>query len=358
VTNLQLSKFRNNPNLSALTLAFLLSLFLAPVAARAQQYYAGPEFPAGTENTSILVYGAPGLAPFGSSTYPSALFMAYPNSSGYVGTAFSTDGRNYTDQGEAISSSGQSYHVACSGSGILQPTCGVGVAVFKGTLYFAYANSGNNGLAVVAVTPKAGESTYNFSLVEYITSVVLTSAPAVTVSPDGTQLLIRYGTSASNTTYTTRYNGSAWTTVASGSNAPTQSALVVFNGTLYAIDKQNNSNNGVWVSKLDNNGVYISGTGFQVANWYSSTGFSGIVYHNTNTGVSNIVVTYGANTGSHTLQLESSPDGVNWYAFDQGGSIGGVAAITNWDNQVPLAFRCVCSQGYLYSDIAPDNGQQ
>jgi hypothetical protein len=336
-----------NPKPAVVTYIVAVVLLAAALTANAQQY---PVFPAGTENTSIQVFNAPGLAAYGSGLYTNALFMAYPATNGFVYTAFTTDGRNYTDQGEAIDhSNGQTYHVACDAT--VPPTCGTPVAVFNGTAYIAYVNYGDHGLAVVAVTKIPGNAAYSYHLVYYSPSLSppLTSTPAMTVSPDGLRLLIRYGTSPSNSTYTTSYNGSTWSTVASGSNAPNQSALVVFQGTLYAIDKQNNSNNGVWVSKLDNNGVYISGTGHQIPNWFTSQGFSGIVYNN-----SSIVVTYASNDSSHTLDIAASSDGTNWTLHTQGGSIGGPAAITNWDNQVPLAFRNVSSPPYLWTSIAPN----
>lgn len=48
------------------------------------------------------------------------MFMAYPNADRYVGTAFSTHGRDYTDQGEAISSSGQRDGVFRPNNGLLR----------------------------------------------------------------------------------------------------------------------------------------------------------------------------------------------------------------------------------------------
>ena len=203
---------------------------------------------------------------------------------------------------------GARYNVNCNAGN--PATCAPAVAVFRGNAYIAFADQNTHGLDVVQVSTIAGNAAWQYSLIHTETGVQLTSAPAMAVAPDGVHLLIRYGTSnisgQNNATFTTEFDGTNWSTYTSAGFAPTQSAMVVFNGSLFVIDKQNNSSNGVFVSRADNNGVFIPGTAFQVSGWFTPAGINATVFNG------NIVAVIQSTQSNHDLWVFSSPDGTNW----------------------------------------------
>jgi hypothetical protein len=338
-----LKKHVSDRSIQAFAIALLASL---TVGASAQVF---PNFPAGTANSSTLLeYGA-GIVPFGSGLYPNALFMAYVNGSqeNNIGVAYSLNGTTYTNFGSIVdSSTGSRYNVNCSAS--TPATCAPAVITFKSKAYIAFADQTTGGLDVVQVSQIASNAAWSYSLIHTDTTVKLTSAPTMIASPDGVHLLIRYGTSNTsqkNSTYVTSFDGSStWSTYASGGYAPTQSAMVVLASQIYAVDKQNNSDNGVWVTKLDNNGNNL--TGGQISGWATGAGFSATVYKN------NIVVAFQQDASSNYLWVFSSPNGSSWtgqeYTSNQ---IGATPAIAAYNGGVALVYKSNDSSNWLFANF-------
>jgi hypothetical protein len=307
-----------------------------------------PDFPVGTGNSSsILEYGV-GIAAYGSSYYPGALFATYVDQGNSLNSAFSLNGSTYQDQGIMLDHvSGKAFNVNCRQAA----TCSPAVAVFKGVAYIAYPDQNTLGLDVVEVTEIPGNTGWYYQTVYTDTSVQLTSAPGMAVAPDGKHLILRYGTSnvpnESNGTYTTEFDGTTWSTYPSGGLAPTQSALVSFGGNLYAIDKQDNSDNGVFVSKLSDSGVVISGSSYQVPGWYTKAGISAVVFKN------NIVATFQQDASSDYLWVYSTPDGQNWSGKEYTNiQIGGTPSVALYNGGIVTAFIAQASHDWLFSSFA------
>ncbi len=186
--------------------------------------------------------------------------------------------------------------------------CGYGLGFWNGIPYLAFSDQNEN-LEVYSLTPVHGYNAYNANRVFTDTSVHITSAPSIKVTPNDT-LLIRYGTrnssSLKNLIYVPENKGSGFSTHSTTGLSPVQCAMVSFNGAVYAFDGQDNSSNGVWESKLDQDGNIIANTSHQISGWYTKSGLSAVVFNN------NIDVAFQAESSTHHFYIASSPDGNSW----------------------------------------------
>jgi hypothetical protein len=290
------------------------------------------------------------------------MMMVYVDELNLLRFAESLDGTNFYETGQSPlfdPSTGNGYGANCN-AGNGRPTCSVAVTIFRGVAYIAFADQSFGGLTVLQATQfpnspgvNIGPDGWQYSVAYQDRTVHLTSAPAMVVSPDGNRLLIRYGNSVdksgNNVAYVTAYDGLNWSTYKSTGYAPTQSALVVFNGTLYAIDKQDNSKNGVFVARLDNNGLLLQAMG-QIPSWYTGDGINAVVFNGS------IVAVVRDNTHPRNdLWVFSTSDGVNWFSHDYGKvpiQIGATPAIARFNSGVSVCFQANDSTHHLFCSYA------
>ena len=155
-------------------------------------------------------------------------------------------------------------------------------------------------------------------------------------------------TNALSETYTT--DGVNFSTTTSGLGsltyaAPTQVGLSVFNGQLYMVTQQNNSQRHLF--------YWSSGDGF---NWtinenyslYVDSGLSMVTYNN------NLVFATKQNNNQDHLYLFSSPDGSTWYVQQQSAlvHIDTTPAITTYNGGILLNYIDHSGNGYFYSAFA------
>lgn len=268
-----------------------------------------PAFGTEVNNSSLQTYYGLAMAQYQNGLAGTALVLAYPDGSGILNAAYSTDGQNFNPLGQVRTVNGQAFTLLCN-DGSATETCTPAMAVYKGVLYIAFAQQSTGNLYVLSATPMQNSAAYIFNLVYEDTAINLTSAPAMVVSPNGANLLIRYGTSniakQSNATFVTSFDGTNWSRTASGGFAPTQSAMVVLNGKLFVIDRQNSSADGMFVSQVDNNGIQIAGTVNQIPGVIVRHGFQGVNFKNS------IVLAVQANDPQKSFYIFSSLDGLNW----------------------------------------------
>lgn len=322
------------------------------IAANAQF---APSFPAGTKN-SFPVMGSMGMIQMPS--YEKPLFLAYliytTNSfSPTIGAAYSLDGTHFVNLGAMIDSAGGNYTVNCSVN--TGTACGVSIAMLGPIPYMAFADAKTGGLDVVQIFPQAG-NTFSYHLVQHDDTAQLTSIPSMSPDPSGTHLIIRYGTNLNpplkNVAYVSSLDGSGVLSARYRVNgySPTQSGLVVFNSYLHAMDKQDNSKNGVFVSTLDDRGYSTDGTGgTQVSGWYTPQGISALVLRGA------IAAAIQSTQSNHDLWVFSSPDGQNWVGHDYGTTIqiGGTPTMATFNTNVCLTYRGNGTDSSLFATCAP-----
>ncbi len=310
-----------------------------------------PTFPAGTANSSITLESGTGgsFAPVGNSVYPNAYNFVYTNANQNMDVAYTLDGRTYSIAG-TIDYDGITPEEGC-GRGY--PDDCIPAAAAVGTnLYVAFVANSCDCLYVLKGVRIPGNVFFTWSVAYTNTAQTLSSAPAMAITPDSHYLVIRYGTTNENATYSTTLNIStgAWNTYVANGYAPTRSALVSFSGSLYAIDKQNNSDNGVFVSKLNDNGIYIPGTSYQVSGWTTLRGLSATVWNG------ELVVVDRVNSGSNTLQIHVSTNGSTWSGQTYSGHTGGgdyAAATFNNGTTTGVAIAVVANDpsDWLYGNF-------
>jgi hypothetical protein len=312
-------------------MSFLLGVSLQTYAQES------PNFPSGTANSTadFTLENGVAITPYQNSLVGSSLFLAAVNGTQAITTAVSTDGSTYEfpDINISDSQTGDVYHVNCNDA--VPAACGIATAVYNGSLYMAFANQATGGLAVVEATPIPGNAGYTYTVAHRDNNVSLTSAPGMIVSNGN--LIIIYGTSnySVNGSYVTVLSGSTWTDEEQNSNAPTQPGLVNFNGTLYVITKQNNSDNGCFVAEANaSTGVAISGSSKQIAGCFTGSGIAAAVFNN------NIVFAIQSNASSHNLWAFSSPDGSTWHSTSYtNNQLGGPAGLAVFNNGLALAYK-------------------
>ena len=311
-----------------------------------------PAFGPETNNSPLATEHGLGMAQFQNGDYGTAILLSYVGGGNVVSTAISINGQAFSDQG-AVHVGGNVYLVNCDAGN--PETCTPAVAVYgpNNTAYIAFAESNTHGLYVLAANVIPGNANYSFTLAYSDTSVQLTSAPTMIVSPNGQNLLIRYGTSnnasAKNTTYVTEFNGTSWSTYPTAAFAPTQSAMAISGGTLYAIDKQNNSSNGVFVSQLDNNGNQIANTPYQIPGLIVKHGFSAATFKGS------VVVCVQADSPDnwfYTFSSSNPSSSTSWLNHQYSMETGPAPQITLFNQGLTEAHQANDSSLAIYSAFA------
>ncbi len=258
-------------------------------------------FSSPTINSNIQVVngGGPALVPLGNGLYTNALELIYVNISQDVAMAYSTDGLHYTN------SSPDGRLVVPYGYGVAEvdctpaypDNCGVAAAYYNNQLYVAYSDISCGCLYVLAGTAISGRPDFSWTLLHTEPAYQLVSTPAMLVTMDNSadpKLIIRYGTTIGNDdAYSTVYDikSGTWTTQASNGSSPTQSTLFTVNQSPinpisgvnywrnYAIDRSADGKELVYITQLDDNGVALPGTTYQLQYVQAALGFSSTVYN-------------------------------------------------------------------------------
>lgn len=294
----------------------------------------------------IVPSSAPALGPI--------LYAFYVDSSTRVSYSYSTDGVNYEGKGTPVSTTTGGFYLADCNAATGASTCAASAVATNNGIYIAFSEGSTHYLDVVLATqdPQSATPALQFNLVYRATNVFLTTAPGLIVY--GNKLIINYGTnnnpSIHNAGWVSAYDFGAgtWSTYSNNATFPTKPGMAIFGGQLYEITKQNNSQNHIWVSRLDINGVIIPNTpteinpAFQVASGITATVYEGnIVFCGTN------------NNGSGQLDIYSSPDGVNWYAVNYSSlTMGATAGIAVFNNGLATAFKVDSSSDILSASFA------
>jgi hypothetical protein len=322
--------------------------FLAILTVRA---YAAefPAFPTGTAVTAseFNVRSGMGIVSYTTGLSTSAPFLAAVDPNAHIYTTVYNSPQWVLPTTAVDSHTGSYYLVKCSSAA----TCSVATAVYNGLAYMAFVDGTTGGLDVVSVTPIHGTTSFTYSLVYQDNGLTLTSAPGMTVY--GSQLIIIYGTNnvagLKNGTYATAFNGSTWTTRPQNSLSPTQPALVSFNGSLYIIEKQDNSSNGIFVHQGDANGVYIPGTLYQMSGGFTGAGISGVVYNG------NIVLGIQQDASSHYFYVFSSSNPINGSSWTgqkyPNIQVGATPALATFGTGISLAFKSN-NNNWLFTSFA------
>jgi hypothetical protein len=337
---------------SLVAFGLIVNLCCLNLAANAQFI---PSFPGGTKN-SFSIAGSTGMIQMPS--YEKSLFLAYliyTTNSGTptIGAAYSADGTHFVNLGAMVDTAGGNYTVNCNVN--VGTACGVSIAMLGPIPYMTFADGKTGGLDIVQIFPQPG-NTFSYHLVQHDDRAQLTSIPSMSPDPSGTHLIIRYGTSLNpplkNVAYVSSLDQSGNLSARYQVNgySPTQSGLVVFNSYLHAMDKQDNSDNGVFVSTLDDRGYSTDGTGgTQVSGWYTPQGIAALVLRGA------IVALVQSTQSNHDLWAFSSLDGQTWRANDYGSSIriGGTPAMATFNTNVCVTFRANDSTNALFATCGP-----
>jgi hypothetical protein len=281
-----------------------------------------------------------------NSYYGTVLLSVYTNGNRFS-YGVSLDGQNYIYGGPTTLP-----EVGCNAA--TPSICSATVAVFNGTIYAAYSDYGTYGLDVLIGTPVG--TAYTWALTHQDTSVRMTTAPAMAVSPDGSHLIVIYGTSNDSYTKNQFFESTLdaygnWTQASEAGSLQTlrlssgsRPAMSVLNNTLFLCSQQNNSHHQLYVySSLD--GV----------NWSYVEDFSGLALGGGASMVTyqgNLVLANQQNNSNHALFVFSSPNGINWYAQEYPNyRMGGDPGLALFNNGISLVYRANDSSAALYGSF-------
>ena len=285
--------------------------------------------------------------------YGNVVMAVFGAEGGRFGFAESLDGQNYFYGN--IESPANVPNVDCNSS--TPSTCAAAVTVFNGIIYVAYADSSTHGLDVAIATPIPGNTSYQWALTHTDNSVQLVTTPAMSVSPDGSHLIIIYGTSNDRNTKNQFFESTLdltgrWTQASEGGNlqqlrlsSASRPAVSVLNGQLWLCSQQNNSNHQLF--------VYNSADGI---NWNFVEQFSALALGGGAQMVTfkgNLVLANQQNNSNHALFIFSSPNGVNWYAQEYANyRMGGDPGLALHNGGISLVFKANNSGNALYGSFA------
>lgn len=353
------SFFSNRPsNASSMTrklslISFVLSFVLLNGSASGQ---VSPNFspqPAALSTGATPASGVE-IVPSTAPALGSILYAFYVDSSTRVSYSYSTDGVNYSGQGNPINPSTGGYYLADCNAETGASTCAASAVATNNGIYIAFSEGSTHYLDVVLATqdPQSTFPALQFSLVYRATNVFLTTVPGLIVYND--KLIINYGTnnnpSIHNAGWVSAYDFSSgtWSTYSNNATFPTKPGMAIFGGQLYEITKQNNSQNHIWVSRLDGNGIIIPGSPGEInTNFTVASGITATVYEG------NIVFCGTNNNGSGQLDIYSSPDAINWSAINYSSlTMGATAGIAVFNNGLATAFKQDSSNDILSASFA------
>ena len=311
-----------------------------------------PPFPTAIESSQFTMDQGTSAAsvPNGAS---GTVVMSVFASGGRFGWASTVDGKTYTNGG--LESPANLPNVDCNAS--TPSTCGAAIAVFNNIIYVAYADASTHGLDVGIATPISGNVAYSWTLTHTDASVQLTTSPAMSVSPDGSHLIVIYGTSSdpstSNQFFESTLNTSGtWSQASEAGNlqslrlsSASRPAVSLFNSKLWLCSQQNNSNHQLF--------VYNSTDGI---NWNFVEQFSGLALGGGAQMVTfegNLVLATQQNNSNRALFIFSSPDGVNWSAQEYSNiQMGGDPGLALFNGGVSLVFKANSSGNELFGPFA------
>ncbi len=289
---------------------FAVTLALLPASTLEAQQFPAFANPA-TNNTSTPVlrgvslvtfqtsYGAVNLAFYADATNGR---LAYANQTGP--NTFS--GSYYAENG----ASPELYYYPDQNANTGNSSAGVTAIVSNGNMYVAYVENNSNQFVVLQAQaiPQSNNNFFFNEVYRDTTSGAVNTAPA-SVNFAGNTIFI-YGTSRNsninNEAWTTWIDASGnWHTQDANFSTPTQPGVANFNGTLYYVQKQNNSNNGIFFGRLDSTGHFISASQLN-SNWRTPSGLTMLVWN------SQLLFAAQANASPYPLCVYTSPNASNW----------------------------------------------
>jgi hypothetical protein len=162
-------------------------------------------------------------------------------------------------------------------------------------------------------TPAPNSVGYTFALVHQASNVALNTTPAMAVTPDGSTLVIMFGTRSDPNTKNQFFQVTVDTagTFSTATEAPLQTLRVsspsqpgmsVFNGLLYLCSQQNSNPNLLFIYTSSNNGASWEFVG-NTTNVSVGGNLQMVTFEN------NLVIANQQNSSAHAFTILSSPNG-------------------------------------------------